>query len=502
MCSTSQRCYVGNLPAEVPCAKIVGLAKAMREDGLTASGGDSFIHELAKVSERDAEDKSHKLLEKHKLSLPIPLRKIHEHAAIKGFPRLKPLDIFQYMADAGHVNKLLGGRSVQSSHQLLLDFWRNYQALHPDFELFSSKYNDIPLQDCIPIVAHIDGGRGYKKSEFMIFDWGAVLGKGSGKKNKKDPAVQCLLPRCNNMQVPLLGHSYTTHYLYAAMPSSWHKNHEDAFQALLCAFAEDLKECFDEGVSFHGRVLRLVLLGLKGDLKMQARAGRLTRWFTTARKAPASASSGVSGQCCWLCSAGDVATPFEEIDTDTPAWLLKMPTFTDPPWLPGAEGGMLKGSLSYLERPAKFYLADLFHVYLAGVGQDFCSSCLVYMLPVCFPGSDGNAVDAQIASLNTTFRTWKKVFKVPVHLVAFTRDKLQFYDATSAYPAGTWSKAADTPRIMRFISYVCGAVHGDICCREGDKFLYYIHEAAVAMATFMKALYTADLWIDVQLHIA
>ena len=478
----------------------MGLAKALRADGLTASG-DGFIQELSKVSERDAEQKAHKLLQKHNLSLPIQVQKIYGDSAIAGFPRLKPLDIFQFMADSGHVNKLLGGRTVQSSHQLLLEFWTNYKAIHPDFELFSSHYSEIPLEDCIPIVAHIDGGRGYKKSEFMIFDWGAVLGSGSGKKNKKDPAVRAFKGSGNKMQLPLLGHSFTTHYLYAAMPSSWHKNDEEAFQALLCTFAEDLKECFDEGISFHGRVLRLVLLGLKGDLKMQARAGRLTRWFTTARKAPSSSASKVTGQCCWLCSAGDVSAPFEEVNTDSPAWLLQMPTFLEPPWVPGREGGMLRPSLSYLDRPAKFYLADLFHVYLAGVGQDFCSSCLVYMLPTCFPGSRGNSVDAQIEKLNEVFKEWKLKFKEGVHLTAFTRDKLQFFDATSAFPAGTWSKAADTARIMKFIVYVC-ELQKDNVSAGGDKILHYIYRAASAISRFMKGLYEADLWIDFELHVA
>ena len=478
----------------------MGLAKAMRADGLTASG-DGFIHELSKVSEKDAEGKSHKLLEKHKLSLPIPVRKIHGDPAIAGFPRLKPLDIFQHMAESGHVNKLLGGRTVQSSHLLLLSFWENYKAIHPDFELFSSHHSDILLEDCIPIVAHIDGGRGYKKSEYMIFDWGAVIGSGSGKKNKKDPAVRAFKSGGNNMQLPLLGHSYTTHYLYAAMPSSWHKNHEDSFQALLRTFAEDLRECFDEGISFKGRVLRLVLIGLKGDLKMQARAGRLTRWFTTARKAPYSEASKVSGQCCWLCSAGDVSTPFEEIHTDNPAWLQKMPMFREPPWEPGSEGGMLKASLGYVERPAKFYLADLFHVYLAGVGQDFCSSCLVYMLPTCFPGSRGNSVDAQIEKLNEVFRKWRLECKEAVHLTAFTRDKLQYFDATSAFPAGTWSKAADTARITKFIVYIC-ELHKDNSGVHGDKILHYIYRAACAISRFMKGLYEADVWIDFELHVA
>ncbi|CAE7244235.1 UPF1 [Symbiodinium sp. CCMP2592] len=482
---------------KVPCSKMVGLAKAMKADGLATSAG-GFIHEMSKISEKNAEGQAHKLLNKHKLSLPIPLRGIHGDPAIAGFPRLKPSDIFQFMADSGHLNKLLGGRSLQNSHLLLLSFWENYRAIHPDFELFSSHHSDIPLEECIPIVAHIDGGRGYKKSEFMIFNWGAVIGSGSGKKNKKDPAVRAFGVSGYKMQLPLLGHSYTTHFLYAAMPSSWHKNSETSFQALLRTFAEDLRECFDDGISWKGRVLRLVCIGLKGDLKLQARAGRLVRWFTTARKAPYSETAKGSGQCCWLCSAGDVSAPFEEIQSESPAWLQQMPTFTEPPWQPGLEGGMLRPSLSYMDRPAKFYLADLFHVYLAGVGQDFCSSCLVYMLSNLFAGPPGNnSVDAQIENLNAVFRNWRVAKKEAVHLTAFTRDKLQFFDATSAFPSGSWSKAADTARITKFILYMC-ETHRDTC--KDDKIMLYIYRAASAISRFMQALYACDLWMDSELH--
>ena len=47
----------------------------------------------------------------------------------------------------------------------------------------------------------------------------------------------------------------------------------------------------------------------------------------------------------------------------------------EPPWKAGEEGGMLGPSLGYQLEPSKFYLPDLFHIYLAGVGQDFLCQC-------------------------------------------------------------------------------------------------------------------------------
>ena len=235
---------------------MVGLAKALQKDGLTTSGQD-FVRELSQVPKADAEGKVHKLLRKHKLSLPIPLRGITDKPEVKGFPRLKPLDLFAYMAESGHLNKLLGGKSLQSSHGLLEDFWCKYRKVEPGFELFRPEYSDIPLGDCVPIVAHMDGGRGYKKSELMALNWGPIFGNGCGRTSVKDPSVRLFRKQTNKFHMALLGHSCTTHYLYCAMPSSWHKNNEKAFQAVIARFAEDLRECFDEGLSYGGRVLRL-----------------------------------------------------------------------------------------------------------------------------------------------------------------------------------------------------------------------------------------------------
>ena len=470
------------------------LAKALLADGLTTSGNAAMIREIAQLQECKAEDKLHEVLNRYQLALPVPLKPITDKPALIGFPRLKPMDFLQYMAESGHLKKLLGGRSMQSCGPELQAFWDRYKLLHPDFELFHMTNMDLNLSDCIPIVAQIDGGRGYKRSEFMVFSFCSMIGFGSGSRNLKDPAVRRFKKKKAGLQIPLLGHSYLSHYLYAAMPASFHKHSEEAFQQILQAFAEDIRECFDEGVNFRGRVIRLVLLGLKGDLKMQARAGRLTRWYSTARKRPfdATKKNQTRGMCCWLCP--DITVPYEQIATKHPTWRRAMATFSEPPWAEGREGGMLAASLSYLHRPEKFYLADLFHIYLAGVGQDYAASCLVYMLPHMFKTPEGNSVDAQLNALNASFKMWKKMFKVSVNLTSFNRDRLTFQDAKKVFPTGTWSKAADTARIIQFICYAC-SLFSELCDPAVDEMCYHISTSANAIGDMMQGLYAADLWI-------
>ncbi|CAK9051287.1 unnamed protein product [Durusdinium trenchii] len=162
-------CDAGQRPSasegEVPCCKVVGLAKALVKDGVGASQSQ-LIEDLSKIKEKDAEGKTHDVLSKHALTLPIPIREIFGKPELEGFPRLKPIDFLHYMAESGHLNKLLGGRSIAASGRILLQFWQNFKGIHPDFELWDLvEDSDINLADCIPIHAHMDGGRGYKKSE-------------------------------------------------------------------------------------------------------------------------------------------------------------------------------------------------------------------------------------------------------------------------------------------------------------------------------------------------
>ena len=481
----------------MPCATLVDLAKAV-QTGSKASSSKA-LGELAKCKRNDAETKMHKILSKYNLSLPVPLSPIVDTDFLDGFPRLKPLHFLEYMKESGHLNKLLGGRSIASAGPLLREFWVNFRGSHPDFELFQytdgNAFDDgtVDLSTCIPIIAHIDGGRGYKHSEFMIFDWATVIGHGTGKLNRKDPSVR-LKRNAQKLQVGLLGHSFLTHYLYAAMPSSMHKGNEPLFQEMLKVFAIDLRDCFDIGLKMeNGSCLRLVSLGLKGDLKMQAQAGRFTAWYSTARKRPLDTVKVLlPGRCCPWCPAGDVAAPFEELHTETPAWLRMRAEDPEPPWLRGEEGGMLAASLGYSDRPAKFYWPDLFHIYLMGLGQDFAASCLVYLLPLTFAGPPGsNSVDSQLQALNRTFERWRKMFKVSTNLTSFTRGKLSF-EGYSSFPTGTWSKAGDTPRIIQFVSYVV-SLWPELC--RSDKMVRYIRDACFAISACMHKLYESDLWI-------
>ena len=53
---------------------------------------------------------------------------------------------------------------------------------------------------------------------------------------------------------------------------------------MLDSFGEDLFQSYTEGIKVGNLCFRIVVLGLKADCKLQARAGRFTRWYTTCKK--------------------------------------------------------------------------------------------------------------------------------------------------------------------------------------------------------------------------
>ena len=482
----------------MPCCQVIKFAQKASAD---AAGSSSVvascpvIQSLKTIPEENAEERHHPILKKNGLALPIDLSPLSGDL-VEGFPRLRPLDFLDYMAKSGNLHRLLGGRQVRGARKLLEDFWSNYKFIHPDFELFSIQNVDYGL--CVPIYIHADGGRGYKKSEFMVASWSSVIGSGTGKACGKDHLVRSKRrfksskqKDTDPAQINLLGHSFGTHYLYTVMPAQWHKD-DSFFQQVLTEMAKDLRTCFDEGVSIPGGGrLKLVVLGLKADLKFQARAGKLTRWYSTCRKAPIDhkRKKTTAGLCCWLCPAGAEEFPFEEVASESPAWFRAMPSWTDvPPW--DEPCGLVRESFKYTSHEAKFFLGDLFHVYLAGFGQDWAGSCLVYMLGTIFQGS---SVDNQLDALNLSWKLWRKMFHVCAHTYNFNRAMLNFPDATKTYPTGTWSKASDTPKILKFVLYVLDLYPERV---SGDKFLYYIQVGCQSIGSCMETLYKSDLWID------
>ena len=154
----------------------------------------------------------------------------------------------------------------------------------------------------------------------------------------------------------------------------------------------------------------------------------------------------------------------------------------------GSWSGLSLTLLTLLSFTSQIYF-NLFHIYLAGFGQDHGASCLVYMLGTIFGGSSG---DVQLGFLNVAWNFDKRMHLVTTHTYNFTRLVLNFLDGTMTYPTGTWSKASDTAKILEFILYTCDLYTEKIA---HDNMLLYIRASCQALGDCMRCLYNADfLW--------
>ena len=85
--------------------------------------------------------------------------------------------------------------------------------------------------------------------------------------------------------------------------------------------------------------------------------------------------------------------------------------------------------------------------------------------------------------------------RVTANTYLFTRNMLNFPDATKTFPTGTWSKASDTSKISEFIIYMCETYDDKV---SQDKMLHYIDLSCKALRKCMRGLYSADLWVEPQ----
>ena len=172
----------------MPCERVVSYAKSAWADAQgsqSAVAHCSVVKRVATINQH-AEEHIHPIMAEFGLSLPIPITIISGNLFAEGIPRLKPIDFLHYMSETGNLYRLLGGTSLDKSAAKLTEFWGNFQKIHPDFELFSADTpKEVQWSDCIPIYCHADGGRGFKKSEYMVFNWSSALGNGTGREIAK-----------------------------------------------------------------------------------------------------------------------------------------------------------------------------------------------------------------------------------------------------------------------------------------------------------------------------
>ena len=211
----------------------------------------------------------------------------------------------------------------------LAEFWEHFRDEQPTHEVFDHG-QFIDYSSLVPLYLHGDGGRTYKRDELMVIQFQPVLGFGSRLSHPNKLG--------QNTGLNLQGHSFTSRFLIGVMPKQMYRDSLDVFDAFMVEAMRSLESLYYQGLPLpDGRVLRFLVVGLKGDLPFLAKAGHLNRTFLNVRKAPERPKSKPLVGCCWMCGAGSPNIPFEDFGTQ-PRWLSTcgtnnaLPWNTMPPW--------------------------------------------------------------------------------------------------------------------------------------------------------------------------
>lgn len=432
---TSDNCGLHSLNAEADAKSIV----ATRND---FQGFDPVIDDLSSKTKNHARDVS-SWLRKHKLSWDIPVSTVEVDG--KNFTVLDPVELLEYLVETGNLSFMMGGVQVETSRDVLCQYWHFYRFLFPNLPLWDlARQGLIDLGSTIPSEIHMDGGTGFKKSEVMVASLEPTLGQGTrATKNKQTSNTVCL-------KVNVAGNSFENRCLYGVIQKKYYDHGND--HVLLKwteEFAKRLHRAFYEGFLVGNRTFRVATLGTKGDCSFVAKVGCMNRSHGNIRKTAAAKNPIILSGCCWRCEAGMEHAPFEDVSVNA-LWTKLGPGSA--PW--SAPGPLMQFEETIdPQQPAEFYRMDDFHVTHKGHGMTYAASSMVLCRPLF---SSGNWEQVHAAQ-NSIFQVFRKETKTNSHFRVFTADMLGYEG--DVYPAGHWSKGSDTMVILSFLEWFLQGSH-------------------------------------------
>ena len=155
----------------------------------------------------------------------------------------------RYLLDTGLLAEQLCGVTDDVLPDLLEEFWRRYQQVHPQHKIFQM---NVDLKASIPVFSHMDEGRTYKKACLLILGVHGGVGTGTrnyNKRMKRDNATQ-LEMRDNPMGLNYEKTTWGTQFLVTSLVRSAYVGDPAVLEKPLEVFAEDMSNLAYSGAAW------------------------------------------------------------------------------------------------------------------------------------------------------------------------------------------------------------------------------------------------------------
>lgn len=315
-----------------------------------------------------------------------------------------------------HPELVMGGfRDTFKGQDNLESFWREYQRVHPEHDMFQDPSYADKLRTTVPMCCHGDEGRGQKKGHTFCLMLEANLGVARKRavEGSEGPCKKCRTSSgavssyqadhamASKQVVNLWGHSFLTKFLVCALNNKIYKVEDEEceddpltnFFAMIC---EELRDISLNGVLVGNQRWYIQLTGMKGDLDFFRKVTDMKRCWKK--------QLGVGLPMCHECGAGDVATPFEDL-SEHAAW--KGTLWFARPWQEDRTPPIC--SLVFeSSKPERAMRRDFFHNTKMGVFRDWIGGCVTLLMWLGYFNSDTESNNRKFlwSRAHSCFRLW------------------------------------------------------------------------------------------------
>lgn len=417
------------------CTTVIRTAKAVVEEIPCAAR--SSVGSLAGRLENNSERDVHRISKRFKLTLEIPLTNIWIGKEL--IPTLRMTDWAKYLLRHHLWHRLAGLKQPDGDRcdAIWKRFWHRYQKVNPSHEIYHRPGHD--LSKTCGLMLHGDEGRGLRKAPLMVIAAHSILGFGisTSTTGKKDTYIKQTL----NYEQP----TWTTRYLLSVLPKQYYSDEgesiweSDAFQDLMKAICEDLRQLYDHGIETPYGHYFFCVINVMGDWPFIAKCGNLARSYLNISKAESSRTEPKG--ICHICRADMVGVEWTDYDTYPPTWLPTVNTLCAFVAAPAAL--VLPKNNDF---PESLFAWDLFHAWHIGCGKTFLASSLAALI---MSSAYNGSVDLRCEQATKDYTDWSALTGQRCQLRRITTAKLGGLSSTS-YPTGAWSKGTTTTCLTKF----------------------------------------------------